>query len=507
MMRQLTSLDAQFLALEDGRNHAHVSSLAIHDPSTAPGGVLTLDAIRATIEERLHLLPPFRWRLAEVPLGIDYPYWVDSTDFDLDFHLRELALPSPGDDRMLAEQVARIVSRPLDRNYPLWELYLIHGLQDGRVAVLTKFHHAAVDGASGGEALSVLLDPSPHGREIAPRPDGGRDGEAMPSQLALLGRGIAGVPAQPLRMLRTLPRILPHLDQVPTMRHMPGTGTVASVSRRIVNARPRLRTRDGGVLEGRNVHAPRTMLNGPISPHRRLALTRQSLDEIKRIKNHYGVTVNDVVVAICAGALRDWLLDLGELPDAPLTAMIPVSVRTAEQTGTYGNRVSTMLVEIPTDEADAQRRLLRAHEILRAAKEHHSALPVTVMQDANQIVPPALMARAARVTTLVAARHPTEAPVNTVISNVPGWREPQYLAGARLEALYPVSAIMDGIGLNLTVMSDADGLNFGVVADRELVDDPWPLAEALSRAQAELLALVDRAAVPAAPAVAFADEA
>jgi WS/DGAT/MGAT family acyltransferase len=486
-MRQLSSVDSQFLALEDGRNHAHVSTLAIYDGSTAPGGALTLDAVSDLIAERLHLLPPFRWRLAEVPFGIDYPYWVDDTDFDLDFHVRELALPAPGDERMLTEQVARLVSRPLDRSHPLWELYLIHGLADDRVAVLTKFHHAAVDGASGAEILSILLDTEPTGSEFPPRAPSLR-GDEMPSQLRMLGRGLAGVPRQPLRALRAVPKALPHLDKNPMLRHIPGVGTISGLSRRAFRARPR--TRDGGVLEGRALHAPRTMLNQPISPHRRLALSSQSLDEIKLIKNHFGVTVNDVVVAICAGALREWMTELGALPQQPLVAMIPVSVRTAEEVGTFGNRVSAMLVTIPTDDDDAERRLSTANESLRTAKELHKALPVTVMQDANHVIPPALLARAARVTTVVAARHPSEAPVNTVISNVPGSPVPQYLAGARMEALYPVSAIMDGVGLNLTVMSYDGDVNFGVVVDRELVEDPWPLAEALKRAQAELLALV-----------------
>ena len=268
-MRQLTSVDAQFLALEDGRNHAHVSSLAIYDPSTTPSGRLTLDAIRELVIARLHLLPPFRWRLAEVPFGLDYPYWVDDHDFDLDFHIRELALPAPGDDRMLCEQVARIVSRPLDRTRPLWELYLIHGLADERVAVLTKFHHAAVDGASGAEILGILLDTEPAATPnfLAPAM---APGERMPSQLSMLGRGLAGVPRQPLRAIRGVPRALPHLDQNPMLRHLPGVGAVSSVSRRAFRARPR--SKDGGVLEGQALHAPRTILNQSISPHRRFAL-------------------------------------------------------------------------------------------------------------------------------------------------------------------------------------------------------------------------------------------
>jgi WS/DGAT/MGAT family acyltransferase len=482
-MRQLTSLDAQFLAVEDGRTHGHVAALGTYDPSTAPGGRLTLDAVRDLVAARLHRLPPFRWRLVEVPLGLDHPYWHDDPGFDLDFHVRELALPAPGDERMLAEQVARIVARPLDRARPLWELYLIHGLEDGRVGVLTKMHHAAVDGLSGAEVLSVLLDPAPE-TGPAPAAPAAATARQRPGQFEMLARGLAGMPRQRIRSLRALPRALPHLDQVPTMRSLPGVLSVAAAGRRVAG----VRTRDGGVLEGGRLHAPRTALNGPIGPHRRIALTRQSLAEVKRVKDAFGVTVNDVVVAICAGALRSWLADLGDLPDAPLLAMVPVSVRTPAQRGTFGNRVATMLAPIPTHLADPGERIRAAHESMRAAKERHRAVPATVLQDANEVIPPALFARAARVTMSVAARHPSEAPVNTVISNVPGSATPLYLAGARLEALYPVSAIMHGIGLNLTVMSYCGGLDFGIVADRDTVDDAWPLAEALAAAQAALVA-------------------
>ena len=162
-MRQLTSLDAQFLAIEDGRAHGHVSGLAIYGPSALDAG-----RVRSLIAERIHLLPPFRWRLMTVPFGLDHPYWVEDDAFDLEFHVRELALPAPGDDRQLGDQVARLVALPLDRARPLWELYVIHGLRDGRVALLTKMHHAAVDGMSGAEILSVLLDPSPEGRDVVP---------------------------------------------------------------------------------------------------------------------------------------------------------------------------------------------------------------------------------------------------------------------------------------------------------------------------------------------------
>src|SRR5579884_441208 len=192
-MRQLTALDQQFLALEDARHVGHVGALAVLDPSTAPRGELTLEDIQHLIAQRLPLIPPFRWRLAQVPFHLDYDYWLDDGDFDLDFHVRELALPPGAGDEKLGEQVARIFARPLDRSRPLWELYLIHNLEGGRVAMLTKIHHAVVDGVSGAEILSILLDPSPEGREIPPSP-AGRFGERRPSQLEMLGRGALGLP-------------------------------------------------------------------------------------------------------------------------------------------------------------------------------------------------------------------------------------------------------------------------------------------------------------------------
>ena len=486
-LRQLTSLDAQFLAMEDERTHGHVSALGVYDGRTASGEELTLDAIRETIRERLHLLPPFRWRLVRVPFDLDYPYWAEDPAFDLDFHLRELALPEPGDAATLAEQSARIIARPLDHRRPLWELYLIHGLPEGRKAILTKLHHAAVDGASGAEIFSILFDLSPDGRAIEPAP-AGAPARPLPGQVSMLARGLAGVPRQPLRAVRSLPRALPHLDTVPTIRNVPGVASLASLSRHVARALPR--TTDGGILEGRRLSAPRTSLNNRISPHRRAAFTRLSLDDVKTVKNHFGVTVNDVVVTMCAAALREWLAARGELPAEPLVAGVPVSVRTTAQVGTFGNRVSTMLVPIPTDEADPLARLRRANEVLRNAKERHKAVPATVLQDFNHAVPPALFARAAKVTARVATAHPSQAAINVIISNVPGSPLPLYIAGARQEAMFPLSGVLDGVGLNLTVMSYCGGLDVGIVADREIAEDLFPLAEAVGRALDELVALV-----------------
>src|SRR5689334_6237731 len=202
-MRQLSSLDAQFLAVESARIYGHVAFLGIYDPSTAPGGTLGAPEIKRLLEERLHLLPPLRWRLVEVPLGIDLPYWADDPDFDLEFHVRETALPAPGDDRQLAETVQRVFGRPLDRGRPLWEIYVIHGLQGGRVALLTKIHHSVVDGLSGNEIMGVVLDPTPEGRTVEPVTEPPPAG-SIPGDRQMLVRGLRGLPRQPLRALRSL---------------------------------------------------------------------------------------------------------------------------------------------------------------------------------------------------------------------------------------------------------------------------------------------------------------
>jgi diacylglycerol O-acyltransferase / wax synthase len=490
-MRQLTPLDAQFLAIETSRTYGHVGGLAVYDPSTAPGRTLGVPEICRLVSERLHLLPPFRWRLAQVPFGLDLPYWTEDEGFDLDFHVRESAVPPPGTDRQLAQTVARIFARPLDRARPLWELYVIQGLEGGRVALLTKVHHSVVDGVSGNEILSVLLDPSPEGREIEPPPD---DGAAAgpPGDLEMLGRGLVGLARQPLRALRSVPTALPNLTEVPGANAFPG---VPALSRVVTGARRALGgPQDPRILEITTARPPRTCFNGPISAHRSLAIGSVSLDTVKAIKNAAGVKVNDVVVAVCAGAVREFLLERGELPDEPLVAMVPVSVRGEDEQGTFGNRISTMIVPIPTDVADPKRRLERAHELLLSAKEHHAALPADLLTDATSFIPPAVAALAARTTVGILGR--TRPPLNLVISNVPGPRSPLYIAGSRLESHYPVSAVVDGVGLNMTVMSYLDHLDFGIVADRDQIPDVWPLLEAARHAVDELAAAIGGGVAP-----------
>jgi WS/DGAT/MGAT family acyltransferase len=477
-VRQLTALDQQFLALEDSRHVGHVGALAVLDPSTAPGGRLTLEDLQALIAERLPLVPPFRWRLVQVPLHLDYDYWVDDTEFDLDFHVRELALPPGGTELKLAEQVARIFARPLDRSRPLWEIYLIHGLPEGRVAVMTKIHHSVIDGMSGNEIQGALLDVTPEGREAPPPLTD--PGDASPSELGMLARGIVGVGRYPLRLIGSVPRALPNVGEVPTLANIPGlriAGSAAATALRALGRR-------GRVVGQQDLVPPRTSFNGRISAHRRFAFGRLSLDEVKEVKNAYGVTVNDVVVSLCAGALRRWLIEHDELPADPLVAQIPVSVRTERQQGTYGNRILLMTAPLWVGEPDPLRRIQLTHEALSEMKERHKALPAELLQDANQFIPPAVFSRAARLSFSLASRG--RPAWNLVISNVPGPQFPLYMAGARLEANYPISVITDGMGLNITCMSYRGHIDFGLVADREQMPDLWRLLGWLSEALEEL---------------------
>src|SRR5579859_1661676 len=477
-MRQLTALDQQFLALEDTRHVGHVGALAVLDPSSAPGGELTLEDLQNLIAERLPLIPPFRWRLAEVPFDLDYDYWLDAADFDLDFHVRDLALPPGADEEKLGEQVARIFARPLDRSRPLWELYLIHGLPEGRVGVMTKIHHAVIDGMSGAEIQGALLDLSPEGRE--PPPPLSEPADSPPGELEMLARGALGVARYPLRLMGSVPRALPNVGEVPSLGAIPGlrsAGRLASGTLQMLGRRSR-------VVGYKDLEPPRTPFNGRISAHRRFVFGRLSLHEVKEVKNIYGCTVNDVVVSICAGAVRRWLIEHDALPGEPLVVQIPVSVRTERERGTYGNRILLMTAPLFTAEADPVRRLKRTHEALAGMKERHKALPAELLQDANHFIPPAVFSRAARLSFSLASRG---RPMwNLVISNVPGPQFPLYMAGARLEANYPISVVTDGMGLNITVMSYCGRLDFGIVADREQMPDAWALMGWLGEALEEL---------------------
>lgn len=484
-MRQLSSLDAQFLNAETATTLVHVGSLTVLDPSTAPRGTVSVEDLRELFADRLHLVGPLRWRLHEVPLGLDLPYWVEAADFDLEYHIREIALVGAGTDAQLGEQVARLAARPLDRSRPLWECYLIHGLSGGRMGIYTKVHHAAIDGVSGAEVLAVIMDLTPEPREVDP-PDADAGADEAPSTVEMLGRGVWRLASRPARFLLNAPANLPHLLDLPGAQTVPGLPALADAAGAL--------TRAVGlsVVPDRPAPAPvppRTPFNGAITPHRRFAFVSLPLAEVKEVKNAYGLTVNDVVMALCTTALRRWLIDHDALPSRPLVAAVPVSVRTPEQVGTAGNRVAFMLTALPTHQLDPARRLAELHTSLLEAKERFDAVPAQLLQDYSAMLPQALHGLASR--TLLRAITVGGPPFNLFISNVPGPQLPLFTAGALVTGNFPVSVVSDtGGGINITVMSYDGHLDFGIIVCREMVPDVWDVAAGLREALDELLELV-----------------
>ncbi len=433
------------------------------DPSAAPRP-LTLALLTEVLAQRLPLVPVLRRKLLTVPFGLDQPYWVDDPDFDIEYHIREIALPRPGSEAQLTEQVSRLHARPLDRSRPLWEIYLITGLAKRRAAVYTKIHHAAIDGASGAELLTVLLDLSPDGRELpAVTPFQPASPPGPVTLAALAAARLAWRPVQTVRITNELVKVLPTLT--------PAVST-------LVGGMLGLGRGDGGVIPSAPGRAPATPFNKPITPHRRLAVRSVDLATVKTVKNAFGVSVNDVVMAMCAGALRHWLTDHQALPEAPLVAMIPVSVRDPASKGAMGNKVSAMLATLPTHLTDPAERLQVVHGATTAAKAQQAAIPQGLIDQISDFSPPALTARAARVVFATGLLHRLP-PFNLCISNVPGPNVPVYLCGAKLLADYPVSVITDGQGLNITLVGYLGQLHFGLVACRELVPDIEALASYL----------------------------
>jgi diacylglycerol O-acyltransferase / wax synthase len=455
-MKQLSGLDAAFLALETANSTGHVGGVSVLDARglTEP---LTLGRLTGLVAERLPAAPPvLRQKLLQMPFGLDQPYWIDDPDFDIEYHIRELALPRPGSDAQLTEQVARLHARPLDKTRPLWEIYLITGLGKRRIAVYTKIHHAAIDGVSGAELLTLLLDLAPEGREIPPAGPFAPDQPPNWARLtALAASRLAWRPVQTVRIANELVRVLP---------------AVAPALSPVIGGLLGLGRGDGGVLPSVAGRAPATPFNRPITPHRRLAFRSVGLDSVKTVKNAFGFSVNDVVMAMSAGALRRWLTDHDALPDVPLVAMIPVSVRDPDSQGAMGNKVSAMLATLPTHLADPTSRLVVAHAATTAAKAQQAAIPQGLVDQISDFAPPALTARAARVVFATGLLHRLP-PFNIVVSNVPGPNVPVYLGGAKLLAHYPVSVVTDGLGLNITVVGYLGQLHFGLVGCRELVPD------------------------------------
>jgi diacylglycerol O-acyltransferase / wax synthase len=477
-MQQLTGLDASFLALETTTTTGHVGGVSLLDLTGIPKP-LTLARLTDVLAERIPLVPVLRRKLLNVPLGLDQPYWVDDPDFDIEYHVREVALPRPGSDAQLNEQVSRLHARPLDRSRPLWEIYLITGLAKRRAAVYTKIHHAAIDGASGTELLTVLLDLAPGGRELPvlvpyrPEPP-----PALPVLAAKAVARLAWRPVQTVQLTNQLIRVLP---------------TMAPVMGTLVGGMLGLNRGDGEVIPTTLGRAPATPFNKPITPHRRFAFRSVDLDTVKTVKNAFGVSVNDVVMAMCAGALRRWLAEHEALPSQPLIAMIPVSIRDPASKGSLGNKVSAMLAMLPTHVAEPDLRLELVHAATKIAKAQQAAIPQGLVDHISNFAPPALTARAARVVFATGLLHRLPA-FNVTISNVPGPNVPVYMCGARMIAHYPVSVVTDGQGLNITLVGYLGQLHFGLVSCRELVPDIDVLAGYLTDELALLLTAAEKRA-------------
>jgi diacylglycerol O-acyltransferase len=490
-VQQLSGLDNTFLTMEAGGQLGHVGSLCMYDVKGLDGESLYA-AIERTLKERLHLLPPYRRRLAEVPLNLDHPYWIEDPDFDLDFHLRHIAVPPPGDDEQLASLVARIHGRALDRARPLWEMYVIEGLASGQVAIYTKIHHCTIDGVSGAEMMQVLLDRVPEGAAVEP-PKKAWVPDRIPSGGEMLVRGLGGLVRAPDRVVRMAIRTVRTVTQ--SNEALASAVNTLGLDRiPIAGDLLRRRTAEVDADPISQTPAPRTPFNRSITPHRRFAFFSQPLGDVKRVKTAAGTTLNDVVMAISAGALRRYLEEKRALPKDPLMAMIPVSIRSEEEKQAYTNRVGSILSTLATDIEDPLERLRRIHEAMKSAKRASEAVPANLLQDWTQVTTPALLAQAARIVARTKIFDRLNPPFNVVISNVPGPRESLYCAGAQMQTFFPVSAVADGQGLNITVQSYRDHLDWGLIACRELVPDLWRFKDLFNESLEELVKAVARAA-------------
>jgi diacylglycerol O-acyltransferase / wax synthase len=462
-VERLTGLDAAFLSLETPSNHMHLIAVAILDPTEVPGG-FTATTVKRLIESRLDRLPPFRRRVVRVPFGLHHPLWIEDPGFDIDFHVRQVALPSPGGERELAAFVGEVAGWPLDRDRPLWQMYVAEGLEHGHVALIAKVHHAAIDGASGVEVLANLVDlePTPVPTPSASSGEEPWQADRVPNDVEMIGASMVSIARQPVRMARAVVHLGKSLARLTT------------------------RLRNETVHTGVPFTAPRLSWNIMITPHRQVAFSTISLDDVKVVKDAYGATVNDVVLATLSGAFRRYLLERDELPDKPLVAVIPTSVRSMDEKQ-LGNRVSAMFTQLSTDQDDPLERLHAVQETMSGAKQVHADIGGNTLEEWAELAAPAMLARGARLygQLRLADRHP---PVyNIVMSNVPGPQFPLYMAGSRLVDLYPMGPVFDGAGLNVTAMSYRDQVDIGFMACRETVPDLWRLAAELPEALAELV--------------------
>ena len=453
-MERMTGLDAGFLYMETPTLHMHTLKIAVIDTANVPGGY-NFELLKEVLATRLRYLPPFRRRVVEVPFGLHHPVWIEDPDFDLDYHVRRVAVPAPGGPHEFGDLISDIASHQLDRRRPLWELWVVEGLEHGYIGVVAKIHHAAADGVAAAAMLANVLGVGEAADSDPWKPD------PIPSDWELF-----------VGAVKSLAVALVHLPQL-LWRTFQGVF-------RLVRRR-----RAGGDLPPPPFSAPAVSFNRALTPHRRFVFASIPLDDVKEIKNALDATVNDIVLALSAAALRRYLQDRGELPEPPLMAGVPVSVGEMGSRSS-GNMVSNLFTSIPTDVADPIERVRTVHRMMKGAKEVHNALGAEMLSDWTELTPPRPFAAFMRFYSRreLASRH--RPPINAVISNVPGPKAPLDIAGARLVSIYSMGPILEGIGLNITVWSYCGSLNFGIVSCRELMPDLWRLTDHIQDALEEL---------------------
>jgi len=450
-MKQLTPMDAIFLSMETPTTPATIGGLTLLDPSSHPD--FGFDRLQEVVGSRLALSPRFTWRVQEVPLGLDLPYWVEDERFDLGQHVRRVALPAPGGTAELNELAAYLFSRPLDRSRPLWEAWLIEGLENDRVALLIKTHHCLMDGESGAGLAELLcdLEPEPAERPLLPTDHTARVGPAASWQ-EVASQGIANAARRPLKSLK----------------HVQRFATSAFVARKQKGALP-LGT------------APRVSFNGAIGEARSIATTSLCFSEIKDLKKHFDVTINDVVLAITGGAVRRYLRERLELPGSPLVALVPMSTR-SKGDDSVGNQITDAAVSWATNRSDPVERLMAIHESAKQAKSHSRSTGANLMNALGDMLPPGLMG----LLTRAAQNDGMPLPANAVVSNVKGAPIPLYVAGARIDRMWPISLLAPTQGLNFTVVSYCGEVHVGITVDPDLVPEPGRFVDGIHESLREL---------------------
>lgn len=463
MTEQLTGMDSAFLALETPELPMHVVGVLVLDP--AGGTDFSVQRLRQVVADRLHLMPPFCRRLVDVPLSLDRPYWHYDTAVDLDEHVVEERLPT-GDMRSLGELVGTIASRPLDRKRPLWELHVVSGLEDDKVALVAKVHHSTLYGAAGAEFIAQLLDLSPEGSNIAAAPPS-TPAAPPPGRVDLLRRTALAQVRRPWSIGRLV-----------VSGGRSAIGTVGSLTGLV-------RRRGRAALPAL---APRTAISGPLTDAREAAFSALPLDHAKAIKEAGGVKLNDVVLAVVALALRRYLVARNAVPDRPLACGVPVNAGEGGSAGT--NTLATMLVSLPVTDQPPQQLLAAVYDATVAAKEFIDVVGMSGLAELADVTPPAMLTMVSWLNRTFGLESVQPPLANVVVSNVMGPPIPLYLAGALVEAIYPLGPLLPGVGMNLTVLSNIDRLDVGVMACPDVVDDVWELVQLLPDALADLKAAV-----------------